>query len=133
MVLKDVKLLVLFYRFPPHKLIINVNGSAMKNLNQLIQLRRVHQFILHAKTGTPKEFAKKMNVSERTLFRLLDYLKEIEAPICYDKKVCTYYYDSPFELRVQYCVEVLKDNELIKIQGGISFLQKNKQTAILWQ
>jgi predicted DNA-binding transcriptional regulator YafY len=96
----------------------------MKNIDQLIRLRKAHQLIKNSNTGVPKEFASKMNLSIRSLYRLLDLLKEMEAPICYDKKNFTYYYCSSFEFRFQIHVEVLKHEELIKIHAGNSTLQK---------
>jgi predicted DNA-binding transcriptional regulator YafY len=91
----------------------------MKNLNQLVRLEKAHQLIKLGVTGTPKEFSSKMNMSQRSLFRLLDQLKEIEAPICYDKKSFTYYYCSHFEFILNYKIEVLKDEELVKIFAGV--------------
>lgn len=99
----------------------------MKNIDQLIRMRKAHQLIKQSNTGIPKEFATKMNISERSLYRLLDLLKEMEAPICYDKKNFTYYYCSNFEFRFQIHVEVLKKEELIKIYAGNSIMQKNNR------
>ena len=51
----------------------------MKTLKQLERLQKIHSLILRENTGTPSELATKIHVSERELYRLLEYLKEIGA------------------------------------------------------
>jgi DNA-binding IclR family transcriptional regulator len=41
---------------------------------------------LQKSTGTPDEFAKRLNISRNSFFRLLDSLREMDAEIGYDKK-----------------------------------------------
>ena len=44
-------------------------------------------------TGKPQVFAAKVNVSERTLYEYLRYMKdELDAPIKYSRSQNTYYY-----------------------------------------
>jgi|688.fasta_scaffold1265339_2 hypothetical protein len=50
------------------------------------KLTRMKWLIEKGMTGSPKEFAKKMEVSERTLYRLINELKEIyrmDIQFCY--------------------------------------------------
>jgi predicted DNA-binding transcriptional regulator YafY len=49
-------------------------------------------------TGPPKTLAKKLNVSEATVYRYLNVLKEKGAPIAYSRLKMTYYYYQDFEL-----------------------------------
>lgn len=43
-------------------------------------------------TGTPKELAVKMEISESTVYRILKALKELGEPIDYSESKNTYYY-----------------------------------------
>jgi DNA-binding IclR family transcriptional regulator len=43
-------------------------------------------------TGSPRELARKLEVSERTVYGLLSMLKELEGPVCYDSLRKTYYF-----------------------------------------
>ena len=75
----------------------------------------------------PIEFARRMQISERSLFRLLDSLKEMEAPLCYSRKSFTYYYSTDFDFRMHFQIEILKGDELIKINAGSRHFQKNSK------
>lgn len=61
----------------------------------LIQLNRI---TLQEKTGSPSEFANKLDISERQLYNIIDYLKKIDAPIKYQRKTETCYYTTSFDL-----------------------------------
>lgn len=63
------------------------------------RIKRFDGFIRRKGTGTPEDFAKKMNISRATLFRLLDYFRSLGAKIVYNKERRTYYYEEPFELK----------------------------------
>jgi predicted DNA-binding transcriptional regulator YafY len=43
-------------------------------------------------TGSPKTFAGKIGISERTLFEYLNVLKELGADISYSKAAQSYFY-----------------------------------------
>lgn len=53
----------------------------------------IEQLIKRKATGCPKELAKKVGLSERTLFEYLSFLKrELKAPIKFCKQRKSYYY-----------------------------------------
>lgn len=103
----------------------------MKTLKQIEQLRRVHECIKFQKTGTPEVFADRMHISERQLYNYLEQLKELEAPIQYDRKIQTYFYSAPFELLVNVSVQIILQNELRDIYAGFVYLQEGFQHAII--
>jgi len=105
----------------------------MKTLKQLERLQKAHKLILQESTGTPKEFAKRLYISERQLFNLLEYLKGIDAPILFSRKTNTYYYSYDFDLLVNVSVQVLANKELKTIYAGQTLLTKNYFTARLVQ
>lgn len=90
----------------------------MKTLKQLDRLRKIHQYIKVANTGTPKEFANKLNVSESQLYNILDDLKIRGFPIVYSRTEKTYLYNNDCELEILYSVQLLTAKEKIKIAGG---------------
>lgn len=55
-----------------------------KKLDQIIELAK------DASTGTPKELAKMLNVSERTARRFVERLKEQKYPITFCRKTKSY-------------------------------------------
>ncbi|PCH52726.1 MAG: hypothetical protein COC22_03630, partial [Flavobacteriaceae bacterium] len=61
------------------------------------------------------------------------YLKEIDAPIEYQRKTETYYYTTSFDLLVNISVQVLISDEVRNIYAGATFLNENFLTARLLQ
>jgi len=97
----------------------------MKTLKQLERLRKAHKLIRQSKTGSPKEFASKLNISKRQFYNILKYLKEIDAPIEYNKKIKTYFYTSSFDLLINISVQVLIEDEIRNIYAGSTFYNNN--------
>jgi len=87
----------------------------MKTIKQLNHLEKIHQYIKSDKTGTPKEFAKKLNISESQLYNILDDLKIKGFPIVYSRKLKTYVYKGYCELTIIYSVELITENDKINI------------------
>jgi predicted DNA-binding transcriptional regulator YafY len=58
-------------------------------LNLLLKL---DLFIRQKGTGVPREFARKMGISERSLYEYLKVLKELGAPIKWPRIERSYYY-----------------------------------------
>ena len=57
-------------------------------------LKKIHDFILTERTGSPKELARKLGLSERTVYSYISYMKvEMNAPIIYDNQKGNYLYD----------------------------------------
>lgn len=97
----------------------------MKSIKQLERLQQLHQRIEQQNTGTPKELAKFMNISERLLYNLIEELKDISAPICYNRSLKSYYYNDDFELQISISITALSNNEVLQLFGGSYFLKKN--------
>lgn len=55
------------------------------------KLNRIQELASRNATGSPKELAKKLNVSERTLYRLVHKLKNQGVSIEYCRKINTYW------------------------------------------
>ena len=93
----------------------------MKTIKSLERLQQLHTLILKERTGSPKALARRMNVSERLVYLLLEYLKDYNASIQYDRSRQTYYYSDDFELDIQISVAVISNNERTEIFGGSYF------------
>ena len=56
---------------------------------------RLHELINSKQTGTPRQLAKKLDLSERSLHYYIAFMKnELKAPIVYDRKIETYWYEA---------------------------------------
>ena len=58
----------------------------------ILRLQNINKYITKANTGTPKELAKKMNISERQLYSDIELMKKLGAPIGYCRRRCSYFY-----------------------------------------
>lgn len=90
----------------------------MNTLKQLERLRKIHQHIKMENTGTPKEFAFKLQLSESQLYNILENLKIKGFPIIYSRVSKSYRYNDYCDLEIQFSVELLTTQEKIKIAGG---------------
>lgn len=72
----------------------------MTFFDHIDRIKRLHLLIRHKSTGSPSELADRMDVSRSTLFRHLDDLRSMGAPIAYEKDRQTYYYEEPFDLKL---------------------------------
>lgn len=67
-------------------------------LINLERIKRIHYLILNHSTGSPKELANKLDISESHLYNLLKIMKEYNAPIFFDRHKNTYKYKEPVKL-----------------------------------
>ena len=74
----------------------------MSIIKYIDRLNQIDQLIRLKSTGTPKELAEKLNISEALLYKTLNEMKELGAPICYDKVSSTYYYSKQIGLELSF-------------------------------
>ncbi|MCB0650808.1 MAG: HTH domain-containing protein [Saprospiraceae bacterium] len=91
-----------------------------KLIDQLRQLERLDQLIRLKATGSPKDLARKLDVSLRTVYNLLDGLKSFGAEICYCRERCSYYYEN--EIKFQFDI-VLSMEDRKNMKGGNALLK----------
>lgn len=63
----------------------------MKFIEYSEKLETIKYLSLHKRTGTPVQLAGKLQISERTLRRMVQQLREHGFPIIYNRVRCTYY------------------------------------------
>ena len=62
-------------------------------------ITKLHEYINKERTGSPKELANKLGVSERTVYSYISYMRtEMNAPIVFDNQKGNYCYDKVCEL-----------------------------------
>ena len=84
----------------------------MKTIKQIERLRKAHKLIKLGATGTPSEFARKLHISEREIYRVLEYLKELDAAISFSRNSGTYYYLEDFDLFINISIQEKVKEEL---------------------
>lgn len=95
----------------------------MKNLKTLERLQQLHNLINNENTGSPKQLAILMLISERRVHHLIEELKEMNAPINYSRKNKTYFYEENFDLKIIISVTVMNKNEVTQVFGGSYFVK----------
>ncbi len=93
----------------------------MNNLKQLERLRKIHRLIKLECTGTPFELSKKLHISVRQTYLLLEQLKEFDAPLKFNRRTKTYYYQFDFELTINISIQVMGREKLTNIYAGKTF------------
>lgn len=93
----------------------------MNNLKQLERLRKIHHLIQLERTGTPFELSKKLHISVRQTFVMLEQLKEFDAPLKYNRCSKNYYYEFDFDLTINISIQVMTRDKLKHIYAGSSF------------
>lgn len=89
------------------------------------RLEYINHLISQKRTGTPKELAEKLGISERAWYKLRDELvNDLELPIAYCNYRKTYYYtvDGTFEIGFK----KLNTNDTAKIRGGFGSYRATK-------
>ncbi|SMO54360.1 hypothetical protein SAMN06265349_102191 [Flavobacterium resistens] len=84
-------------------------------------MKRIHKLIVSENTGAPSVFARKLSLSRSQLYNELEVIKELDAPIKYCKKRETFFYETSFELILNYSFKTIKDDESKEIFGGSNF------------
>ncbi len=66
------------------------------------KIDRLDQLIKLKATGSPQQLAKKLDITERTVYRIIKQLKEMGCPISYDKARKSYCYEKQGELTFKF-------------------------------
>ncbi|MBP6446222.1 MAG: HTH domain-containing protein [Saprospiraceae bacterium] len=98
----------------------------MNLMEKIRMIERVDALIRRKATGTPRDLAEKLKVSERLVYNLIVLMKELGAPIYYCDQRCSYCYEYEVEINFGF---LQKDKDSIKINGGSNFFMENFLTA----
>lgn len=90
----------------------------MDFISRLQLYDRLHHLIRRHSTGTPKDLAAKFNVSERTVYNMIDILRDYGAEICYCRKRNSFYYAREVSFSFN---PVLSSKAEAKVTGGLKY------------
>ena len=90
----------------------------MKMIHQFERIKKIHGMVIAANTGSPKEFACELGISESHLYRYIEELNEMGIPIHYSRARKTYYYENITELSLSYSLKIISDHGAKEIIGG---------------
>lgn len=85
-------------------------------LKQAERIQRIHELIRRKATGSPKELASRLGISERQLYNLLDLMKQLGAPIEYSIALYSYHYEHEVEWSIGF--SSLGENSMAKIKAN---------------
>ena len=87
----------------------------MNLIDQIYRLQRIHHLIRRKGTGPPPEFSRKLGISTRQLFRLLEEMKSYGLPIKYHRGRQSYYYSREVDLDISF---EIREKERSQVWGG---------------
>lgn len=94
----------------------------MRKLSEQIKvIERIDQLIRLKCTGTPKQLADRLEVSETTVYRILDAMKQFDAPIVYDISNQSYIYQTQVSFKFGFFTKELSFGEAREINAGGAF------------
>ena len=90
----------------------------MKLLQQINLIERIDQLIRMRATGNPKELADRLELSQATVFRLIDVIKELGAPVEYNLRYQSYVYIEDVNFQCGFFLTDLSKTEAREVNGG---------------
>ena len=96
----------------------NFKNAIMKTIKNLRRLNELHNLIEQECTGSPKQLAQRLYVSERLIYCLIEQLRDYGAEVQYDRGRRTYFYKADFQFHVNISVAVGDHNGLTQIYAG---------------
>lgn len=90
----------------------------MTILKQMERINKANKLIMAERTGDPDQFAAQLGISRSQLYNIIDQFKDFGAPLLYNKKDKTFFYNKPFSLELKYSLKAITENEEIEIFAG---------------
>ena len=84
----------------------------------LERIERIDRLIRLKATGSPTEFAKKLEISSSLLYEYIKLLKEMGAPIVFNNSLNSYTYK--YNVTISFKFSKIEDDDMKKINGGLS-------------
>ena len=93
-----------------------------KLLQQIELIERVDQLIRLRATGTPRDLAGRLSISEASLYRLIETLREMGAPIEFSFSSQSYVYLSEVHFMCGFFFRELPKKDIHAVNGGFQSL-----------
>ncbi|WP_128755371.1 HTH domain-containing protein [Aquimarina sediminis] len=81
-------------------------------------IERIDQLIRLQATGSPEKLASRLGISRAKVYRLIDTMKELNAPVAYDFACQSFIYTKNVHYRFGFIDSELDHNEIRSINGG---------------
>lgn len=90
----------------------------MQLFKYIERINLMDRLIRQERTGTQAEFANRLGLSVSRLARVIKDLKDIGAPLEYDRTRNTYYYEKEYSIQIKIEIQPLDRQQLRKISAG---------------
>ncbi len=90
---------------------------------RLTLVERIDQLIRLKATGNPDQLADRLELSKRQLHRVIQFIKELEAPIVYSISRESYVYEEPVQFRFGFYGRELSLEEQQNLEGGYAHVK----------
>ncbi|WP_051960024.1 hypothetical protein [Sphingobacterium sp. ML3W] len=101
----------------------------MQLFKYIDRINLMDSLIRQGRTGTQAEFANRLGLSVSRLARIIEYMKEIGAPLEYDRKRNTYYYEKDYSIQIRVDIQQLDNNQIRSISAGSFYFSNNTFNA----
>lgn len=91
------------------KSLLTYRVAIMKMLQQKEALEYLVHLIQSQWKGSPSAYAQKLGISESTFFRYLNFLKQLDIPISYNRSGQYYFFPKPVSIKLNFEIEFLHD------------------------
>lgn len=105
----------------------------MDVFRQIEILQRLNKLIEKESTGKPVTLSKQIGISRSQLYRMIELLKDYDAPILYSRTLETFYYSKAFRLKIEFKLEDLSHKQLKDFNGGVVIFRKFFSVQFLGQ
>ena len=90
----------------------------MKTIEVIERLKKATELIKAHRTGNAASFGKKLGISRRQVYKLLEDLKDFGAEISYCKIEKSFFFKNNKDLVIEFRIRLLDKDEMNDINGG---------------
>jgi predicted DNA-binding transcriptional regulator YafY len=87
-------------------------------LEEINRLQQIDRLIRLNNTGNAQQFARKLNISRRQVYNIIETLKDIGLEIEYNRHIGSFVYAKPYKINISFEIEELPEHEAINVNGG---------------
>ncbi|MFT7035989.1 MAG: hypothetical protein ACJA2S_004515 [Cyclobacteriaceae bacterium] len=108
-------------------LYMNIYMSVIKMISRI---RRINDLIKRKATGSPEQFAKKLDLSESRLYEVLREFRQLGLMIKFSHLSNSYYYEDDVEIEVSVKGRLLDNKDMENMNGGMNGLTLNNKYLV---
>ena len=96
---------------------------------QIALIERIDQLVRMEATGSYVELANRLHISQAKLYRIIDIMKELNAPIVYNFTRKSFIYEEEVGFKFGFYHSNLNTDDIRAINGGMLF--SNKRSILM--